>query len=62
LWSLRRALDSGNVTIALAAPAELDFVSRPDALELVLLLVEDPGRFRRHGPTLRPKRTESRSA
>jgi hypothetical protein len=35
----RRALDTGNATIALAAAAELDFVSLPDALELVLLLV-----------------------
>ena len=31
----RRALDGGNVTIALAAAAELDWVSLPDALELV---------------------------
>jgi hypothetical protein len=44
---LRRALDTGNPTIALAAAAELDFVSLPDALELVLLLVDEPGRFRR---------------
>lgn len=44
---LRRALDSGNPTIALAAAAELDFVSLPDALELVLLLVDEPTRFRR---------------
>jgi hypothetical protein len=43
----RRALDSGNATVALAAAAELDFVSLPDALELVLLLVDDPKRFRR---------------
>jgi hypothetical protein len=43
----RRALDSGNPTNALAAAAELDYVSLPDALELVLLLVDDPGRFRR---------------
>ena len=34
---LRRALDTGNPTIALAAAAELDFVSLPDALELRLL-------------------------
>jgi hypothetical protein len=33
------ALDTGNPTIALAAAAELEFVSLPDALELVLLLV-----------------------
>ena len=44
---LRRALDSGNPTLALSAATELDFVSLPDALELVLLLVEDPGKFRR---------------
>jgi hypothetical protein len=44
---LRRALDAGNTTIALAAAAELDFVSLPDALEIVLLLVDEPGRFRR---------------
>jgi hypothetical protein len=44
---LRRALDGGNPTIALAAATELDFVSLPDALELVLLLVDDPRRFRR---------------
>jgi hypothetical protein len=43
----RRALDGGNPTIALAAAAEIDVVSLPDALELVLLLVDDPGRFRR---------------
>jgi hypothetical protein len=44
---LRRALDTGNPTIALAAAAELDFVSLPEALELVLLLVDDPTKFRR---------------
>jgi hypothetical protein len=44
---LRRALDTGNPTIALAAAAELDFVSLPDALELVLLLVDEPAKFRR---------------
>ena len=43
---LRRALDTGNPTIALAAAAELDYVSLPDALEIVLL-VDEPGRFRR---------------
>jgi hypothetical protein len=43
----RRALDTGNPTIALAAAAELDFVGLPDALELVLLLVDDPKKFRR---------------
>jgi hypothetical protein len=43
----RRALDSRNATVAYATAAELDFVSLPDALELVLLLVGDPKRFRR---------------
>jgi hypothetical protein len=43
----RRALDSRNTTVALATATELDFVSLPDALELVLLLVGDPKRFRR---------------
>jgi hypothetical protein len=43
----RRALDSRNATVAFATATELDFVSLPDALELVLLLVDDPGRFRR---------------
>ena len=33
--------------MAFATATELDFVSLPDALELVLLLVEDPGKFRR---------------
>ena len=33
--------------MAYATATELDFVSLPDALELVLLLVDDPGRFRR---------------
>jgi len=44
---LRRALDTGDPTIALAAAAELDYVSLPDALEIVLLLVDEPGKFRR---------------
>lgn len=43
----RRAIDSHNPTVALATATELDFVSLPDALELVLLLVDDPKRFRR---------------
>jgi hypothetical protein len=43
----RRALDSDNATVAMATATELDFVSLPDALELVLLLVDDPRRFRR---------------
>ena len=42
----RRALDSRNATVALATATELDFVSLPDALELVLLLADDPRRFR----------------
>jgi hypothetical protein len=47
LHRFRRALDSRNATVALATATELDFVSLPDALELVLLLVDDPRRFRR---------------
>lgn len=43
----RRALDSRNATGALATATELDFVSLRDALELILLLVDDPKRFRR---------------
>ncbi|MGH3924467.1 MAG: hypothetical protein ACRDTT_16675 [Pseudonocardiaceae bacterium] len=43
----RRALDSKNVTVAYATATELDFVSLPEALELVLLVVDDPRRFRR---------------
>ena len=43
----RRSLDNGNATLALAAATELHFISLPDALELVLLLVDDPRRFRR---------------
>jgi hypothetical protein len=43
----RRALDSRNATVAYATASELHFVSLPDALELVLLLVDDPRRFRR---------------
>jgi hypothetical protein len=43
----RRALDRKNATIALAAATELDHISLPDALELVLLLIDDPRRFRR---------------
>ena len=33
--------------MALPTATQLDFVSLPDALELVLLLVDDPRRFRR---------------
>jgi uncharacterized membrane protein len=36
----RRALDRGNVTEALAAAAELQFVGLPEALELTLLLAD----------------------
>jgi len=43
----RRALDSQNATVAYATATELDFVSLPEALELVLLVVDDPRRFRR---------------
>jgi hypothetical protein len=43
----RRALDSRNATVAYATATELDFVSLPDALELVLLVVDEPRRFRR---------------
>ena len=43
----RRALDSQNVTVAYATATELDFVSLPEALELVLLVVDDPRRFHR---------------
>ena len=44
----RRALDRGNVTEALSAAAELQFVSLAEALELTLLLVEDePERYER---------------
>jgi hypothetical protein len=37
---LRRALDCGNVTEALSAASELDFVSLAEALELTLLLAD----------------------
>lgn len=43
----RRALDSRNATVAYATATELDFVSLPEALELVLLVVDDPWRIRR---------------
>jgi hypothetical protein len=35
--------------VAFATATELDFVSLPDALELVLLVVDDSRRFRRAG-------------
>jgi hypothetical protein len=45
---LRRALDTGNPTIALAAAADLEHVGLADALELVLLLLDsEPSRFER---------------
>ncbi len=37
---LRRALDRGNVTEALSAAAELNFVALAEALELTLLLAD----------------------
>jgi hypothetical protein len=44
----RRALDRGNVTEALSAAAELQFVGLAEALELMLLLAdEDPERYDR---------------
>jgi hypothetical protein len=44
----RRALDRGNVTEALSAAAELQFVALAEALELTLLLAdEDSQRFER---------------
>jgi hypothetical protein len=44
----RRALDSSNATVALATATELDFVSLPDALELLLLMLDsEPSRFER---------------
>ena len=42
VYAAPRVLETGKPTIALAAVAELEFVSLPDALELVLLLVDDP--------------------
>jgi hypothetical protein len=44
----RRALDRGNLTEALSAAAELDFVGLAEALELTLLLAEgEPERYER---------------
>jgi hypothetical protein len=44
----RRALDRGNVTEALSAAAELQFVSLAEALELTLLLADnDPEKYDR---------------
>jgi hypothetical protein len=45
---LRRALDTGNARIALAAAADLPQVGLADALELLLLLLDlEPARFER---------------
>jgi hypothetical protein len=44
---LRRALASGNVTIALAAAAELPRVPLDDALAILVLLRDDERRFDR---------------
>jgi hypothetical protein len=44
----RKALDRGNVTEALSATSELQFVSLAEALELTLLLAEeDPEKYDR---------------
>jgi len=44
----RRALDRGNVTEALSAASELQFVSLAEALELTLLLAKgEPDKFER---------------
>ena len=44
----RRALDRGNVTEALSAAAELQFVGLAEALELTLLLADDqPDKYER---------------
>jgi flavin reductase (DIM6/NTAB) family NADH-FMN oxidoreductase RutF len=44
----RRALDRGNVTEALSAASELQFVSLAEALEVTLLLAENqPERYER---------------
>ena len=45
---LRRALDTGNATIALAAAADLEHVGLEDALELLLVILDsEPARFDR---------------
>src|SRR5687767_13233291 len=44
---LRRAIASGNATLALAAAAELPHVTLDDALALVILLRDDEDRFDR---------------
>jgi hypothetical protein len=47
----RRALDSQNATVGYTTATELDFVGLSDALELVLLLVDDH-RLRHHHASL----------
>lgn len=44
---LRTRSRFANATVAFATAIEPDFVSLPDALQLVLLLIDDPRRFRR---------------
>jgi hypothetical protein len=45
---LRRALDTGNATLALGAAADLEHVGLEDALELLLVLLDsEPVRFER---------------
>jgi hypothetical protein len=44
----RRALDTGNANLALAAAADLEHVELADAFELLLLMLEsEPSRFER---------------
>jgi hypothetical protein len=43
----RRALDRGNVTEALSAASELQFVGLSEALELTLLLAGDQDKYER---------------
>jgi hypothetical protein len=47
LARFRRAVASGNATVALAVAAELPRLDLADALALVLVLTADPGRFDR---------------
>jgi hypothetical protein len=47
LARFRRAVVSGNATVALAAAAELPRLGLEDALALVLVLTADPARFDR---------------
>jgi hypothetical protein len=57
----RRALDRGNITEALSAASELQFVDLAEALELTLLLAdEEPDKFGgRCGSLDRPVPAES---